>query len=32
MLLETMISIDMMEHGFDPLNKQDIERYWSVRL
>lgn len=30
--LEWLVIADMVDHGYDPTNKYDIEKYWSERL
>jgi len=32
MLLEHLISIDMVMHGYDPESKIDVDKYWQERL
>lgn len=30
--LETLVMLDMLDNGYNPLSREDIERYWKERL
>ena len=30
--LELLVMKDMMEDGYDPLNPEDVQEYWRLRL